>query len=54
MTEYEKFLEKKQHSQINYGIDVNFIPGKMFDFQKYILEYAVKKSIKFNKPTITA
>jgi len=41
--DYKTFLENKQHSTINYGIDCTFIPEKMFDFQKYILEYAVKK-----------
>jgi superfamily II DNA or RNA helicase len=43
MTEYEQFLKAKKHSSIDYGIDVNFIPDSMFDFQKYITEYAVKK-----------
>jgi len=40
---YEKFLEAKKHTSQNFGIDCKFIPEKMFDFQKYVLEYAVKK-----------
>ena len=40
---YTEFLKKKRHSSINYGIDVNFIPDMMFDFQKHIAEYAIKK-----------
>lgn len=40
---YNEFLESKRHSSINYGIDVNFIPDMMFDFQKHIASYAIKK-----------
>lgn len=40
---YQDFLESKKHTSIDYGIDCKFIPDKMFDFQKYVLEYAVKK-----------
>jgi hypothetical protein len=40
---YEEFLVSKRHTSQNYGIDCQFIPDKMFDFQKYITEYAVKK-----------
>lgn len=40
---YQEFLEKKRHSSINYGIDHNFMIDKMFDFQKYVAEYAIKK-----------
>ena len=28
---------------MNFGIDVNYMPDSMFDFQKYVTEYAVKK-----------
>lgn len=41
--EYLEFLEKKKHSSINYGIEANYFPDKMFDYQKYISEYAIKK-----------
>ena len=40
---YNDFIEKKKHNSINYGIDTNFICDSMFDFQKYIAEYAIKK-----------
>lgn len=40
---YEEFLKSKQHSSLNYGIDAKFIPNDMFDFQKYVAEYAIKK-----------
>jgi hypothetical protein len=41
--EYEQFLEKKRHSSINYGIDATYLPDSMFDYQKYVSEYAIKK-----------
>jgi len=41
--EYQEFLESKRHSIGNYGIPVNFMPDKMFDFQKYTAEYGIKK-----------
>lgn len=41
--EYDKFLEQKKHSNIDYGITPNFISDLMFDFQKHISEYAIKK-----------
>jgi hypothetical protein len=40
---YDEFLSSKKHSSIDYGIDVNFMPDLMFDYQKYVTEYAVKK-----------
>lgn len=40
---YTEFLESKKHTSINHGIEPNFIPDKMFDFQKYVAEYAIKK-----------
>lgn len=40
---YEDFLKKKQHLHINYGIKKNYIPDNMFDFQKYVSGYAIKK-----------
>lgn len=41
--EYLKFLESKKHSSVDYGIDVNFMPDQMFDYQKHVAEYAIKK-----------
>lgn len=40
---YSEFLKQKQHSVNNYGIKPSFIPGQMFDYQKYVSEYAIKK-----------
>jgi hypothetical protein len=40
---YSEFLERKQHSVINYGIEPSFIHDAMFDFQKHVTEYAIKK-----------
>ncbi|OQC35872.1 MAG: hypothetical protein BWX63_02211 [Bacteroidetes bacterium ADurb.Bin041] len=41
--DYKEFLKQKQHSNINYGIEPNFDVGDMFDFQKHIADYAIKK-----------
>jgi hypothetical protein len=40
---YEDFIKQKKHSTIDFGIKTTYIPDKMFDFQKYVTEYAVKK-----------
>lgn len=40
---YDEFLNTKQHTSINYGFDACFMVDSMFDFQKYIAEYAIKK-----------
>jgi SNF2 family DNA or RNA helicase len=42
-TAYKAFLEKKKHSTNNYGIDPIWLPERMFDYQKYVTEYAIKK-----------
>lgn len=41
--DYIQFLERKQHSIGNHGIDPIFIPDQMFDFQKYVAEYVIRK-----------
>jgi hypothetical protein len=41
--DYIKFLEQKKHLIGSFGFDANFIPSMAFDFQKYIIEKAVKK-----------
>jgi len=43
MTDYQSFLETKRHSIGNHGIEPKFIPDKMFDYQKYVAEHAIKK-----------
>lgn|SRR6478736_70595 len=40
---YSDFLESKRHSIGNFGIDPNFIPGGMFEFQKYVASHVIKK-----------
>ena len=42
-TEYETFLERKKHSIGNFGFEANYIPDMAFDFQRYIIEKAVRK-----------
>jgi ERCC4-related helicase len=41
--QYKEFLKTKQHSFGNFGFDKNYLPEKAFDFQKYIIEKAIKK-----------
>jgi hypothetical protein len=40
---YQEFIESKKHSIGEFGIKPNFIPDGMFDYQKYVTEYAIKK-----------
>ena len=40
---YTEFLESKKHSIGDFGFDANYIPDIAFDFQKSIIEKAVKK-----------
>jgi superfamily II DNA or RNA helicase len=40
---YTQFLESKKHSTIEYGINSEWFPDGMFDFQKYITERTIKK-----------
>jgi ribosomal protein L13 len=45
MSEYLKFLENKRHSIGEFGFDANYTPNIAFDFQKFIIEKAVKKML---------
>jgi replicative superfamily II helicase len=40
---YTEFLESKKHSSINFGITPKYQIEGMFDFQKHIAEYAIRK-----------
>lgn len=40
---YQEFLERKRHISNNYGIKPIYIPDFLFDYQKYICEYTIKK-----------
>jgi len=41
--EYSEFLKTKQHLLGDFGFKPNYYPDMAFDFQKYIIEKAVKK-----------
>ena len=43
MDNYHKFLESKKHSLGEFGFEPLFIPDIAFDFQKFVIEKAVKK-----------
>jgi hypothetical protein len=43
MTNYLEFLEKKKHLLGEFGFEPNFYPDIAFDFQKHIIEKAVRK-----------
>lgn len=40
---YDQFIESKRHTSNDYGIKPNWLPDSMFDYQKYVTEYAIKK-----------
>lgn len=40
---YNEFIQQKRHTSVNMGIECKFLPDSMFDFQKHISEYAIKK-----------
>ena len=41
--DYLDFIESKKHSQINFGIEPVSLPESMFDYQRYVTEYAIRK-----------
>lgn len=43
MKDYQEFLQNKKHLIGNFGFDANYIPDCAFDFQKYVIQKAVKK-----------
>lgn len=43
MSNYFDFIEKKRHSIGDFGFNPNYIPDMAFDFQRSIIEKAVKK-----------
>jgi len=40
---YQELIESKRHTSGNFGIDPKYLPDMMFDYQKYIAEYTIKK-----------
>lgn len=43
MNEYKEFLKSKKHSTQDFGIECKYLPDGLFDFQKYVAEYAIRK-----------
>lgn len=43
MTEYERFIEKKQHVGCDHGFDPVFMPDNLFPFQRSLVEWATRK-----------
>lgn len=43
MENYLEFLDNKKHSSINYGIEANYMPSGIFEYQEYVARYAIKK-----------
>lgn len=43
MNEYEKFIESKKHTIGNFGFEPTYFPNMAFDFQRFIIEKAVRK-----------
>jgi hypothetical protein len=41
--DYKQFLESKKHTLGEFGFEPNYIPDMAFDFQKHIIEKAVRK-----------
>jgi len=41
--DYTEFIKTKTHTSNDFGIKAKFIPNEMFDFQKYVTDYASKK-----------
>jgi len=40
---YEEFIESKRHRGEDHGIDPRWMPDTLFDYQKHVTEYAIRK-----------
>lgn len=40
---YQEFIQSKKHSTLDFGINPSWMPDAMFDYQKYVAEYMIKK-----------
>jgi hypothetical protein len=40
---YDELLERKRHRPSNYGIEPDWMPDGLFDYQSYVAEYAIRK-----------
>lgn len=43
MSDYQTFLERKLHAGADHGFDPVFMPEQLFDFQKALVQWAVRK-----------
>lgn len=43
MSDYQRFLETKRHLSGNFGFDPIWIPDRAFDFQRHVIDWAIKK-----------
>lgn len=41
--DYATFIDSKRHKPANHGIDPTWLPDGMFDYQRYVSEYAIRK-----------
>jgi len=46
--DYNSFLESKSQLSGNFGFEPNFIPDFLFDFQKYIVDWSIRKGRSAN------
>jgi hypothetical protein len=40
---YEEFIESKRHRGEDYGIEPNYYPDKLFEYQRHVCEFAIRK-----------
>jgi len=43
MSAYEALLDAKRHKPSNYGIEPTWMPDGLFDYQRYVAEYGIRK-----------
>ena len=43
MSDYQQFLERKQQIGVDHGFEPVFIPDQLFDFQRALVQWAVRK-----------
>lgn len=41
--DYLQFIESKRHTAIDYGIQPDYVPESLFDFQQHVTRFAIKK-----------
>lgn len=41
--DYHDFIDSKRHKPANHGIEPQWMPDGMFDYQRYVTEYAIRK-----------